>query len=71
VDVCFSEFLDGGRADPVADPGTARDPANYSFVTPAGAQVTAAGAGAADGKSVRLNSHRPCAGHTFTLKVVK
>ena len=70
VDVCFNEFLDYGGADPVADPGTARNAANYTFVSPGGAVVTGAEL-RRNGKSVHLTvTGLPSApGTAFTIKV--
>jgi hypothetical protein len=68
VDVQFDKVVDLGGADPVADPGTARNTANYTFVSPGGATVTSAEI-RKSGKAVRLTVNNLLPATSFTLKV--
>jgi len=68
VDICFDEFLDPGGFDPGADPGTARNAANYTFVSPGGATVTSAEL-RKNGKAVRLTVTGLSPATAFTIKV--
>jgi hypothetical protein len=70
VDVQFDKILDMGGADPVADPGTARNAANYTFVSPSGATVSQAEL-RKDGTAVRLtvSGLASTPGTAFTVKV--
>jgi len=67
LDVQFDKIIDLGGADPVADPGTARNTANYTFVSPA-ASVTSAEI-RKSGKAVRLTVTGLLPATSFTLKV--
>jgi hypothetical protein len=70
VDICFDEFLDPGGFDPGADPGTARNAANYTFTSPGGVTVTSVEL-RKNGKAVRLfvTGLPSAAGTAFTVKV--
>ena len=68
VDIQFDKVIDLGGADPSVDPGTARNIANYTFVSPSGAAVTQAEV-RKSGKAVRLTVTGLLPSTTFTLKV--
>ena len=68
VDIQFDKILDLGGTDPIADPGTARNAANYTFVSPSGATVTTAEL-RTSGTAVRLTVSGLLPATTFTVKV--
>jgi len=68
VDICFNESLDPGGADIGSDPGTARNPANYTFLSPSGVTVNFVEL-RPNTKGVRLNVSGLTAGASFTVKV--
>ena len=68
VDVQFDKILDLGGTDPVADPGTARNAANYTFVSPSGATVSQVEL-RKSGTAVRLTVTGLLPATTFTVKV--
>ena len=68
VDIQFDKILDLGGTDPITDPGTARNVANYTFVSPSGATVSTAEL-RKNGTAVRLTVTGLLPATTFTVKV--
>ena len=69
VDVQFNKTLDLGGTDPTTDPGTARNAANYTIVTPSGGTVSTADL-RKNGKAVRLTVSGVLPATAFSVKVV-